>query len=114
MMEPRLQSSILVGALIRRAESEGGFAAVLARGDSMAGAVLVILTEKGRNARVLERVLNPEGSYSWHATYGQGAENEAELQKFLARRRKFDPDLWLIELNVPSAERFTAEMNESV
>jgi hypothetical protein len=35
-MEPRLQSELLVKALQRRAESEGGFAAVLARGDSMA------------------------------------------------------------------------------
>ncbi len=113
-MEPRLQSEVLVKALQRRAESEGGFAAVLARGDSMAGAILVILAEKGRNPRVLERVLNPEGRYFWHPIYNQAAENEQELQKFLARRRKFDPDIWLIELNVASAERFTAEMNESV
>jgi hypothetical protein len=114
MMEPRLQSGLLVKFLQRRAESEGGFAAVLKRGDSEAGAILVILAEKGRNPRVLERVLNPNGCYSWHVTFDQAAENEEELQKFLARRRKFDPDLWLIELNVVSAERFTDEMNESV
>ncbi len=113
-MEPRLQSGVLVKALQRRAESEGGFAALLARGDSMSGAILVILTEKGRNARVVERVLNPDGRYAWHPIWQQAAENDEELQKFLARRRKFDSDLWLIELNVASAERFTAEMNESV
>jgi hypothetical protein len=113
-MEPRLQSELLVKALQRRAESEGGFAAVLARGDSMAGAILVILTEKGRNPRVLERVLDQKGAYSWHITFGRGAVNDEDLQKFLSGRRKFDPDLWLIELDVASPERFTAEMNDAV
>ncbi len=114
MMEPRLQSSILVGALIRCAESEGGFAAVLARGDPTAGAVLVILAEKGQKLRILERSLQGDGRYVWQDTGGQAAGNEEEFGKFLARRRRFDPDLWLIELDVPSAERFAAEMNESV
>ncbi len=42
-----------------------GFAAVLNKGDPTAGAVLVILNEKGRKARVLERALQPGGTYSW-------------------------------------------------
>jgi hypothetical protein len=113
-MEPRLQSAVLVKALQRLAESQGGFAALLARGDSTAGAILVILTEKGRKARILERALNERGAYVWHDATVQGAENEEELQKFLARRRKYDPDLWLIELDVASAQRFTAEMNALV
>jgi hypothetical protein len=113
-MQPRVTTDLLIGALRRRAESEGGFAAVLARGDSIAGAVLVILAEKGRKARLLERVLDMEGLYRWHDLSGQALTNEEETIKFLARRRKNDPDLWLIELDVPSAERFTAEMNESV
>jgi hypothetical protein len=33
------------------------------------------------------------------------------LQDLIARRRRFDPDLWLIELDIASAERFAAEMN---
>ena len=113
-MEPRLQSSILVGALIRQAEAEGGFAAVLARGDSSAGSVLVVLAERGRKARILERLLRPDGSYSWQDTGNRALENTEETEKFLSRRRSFDPDIWILELDVPSAERFTAQMNESV
>jgi hypothetical protein len=114
MIQPRVTADLLVGALRRRAESEGGFAAVLARGDSVAGAILVILAEKGRKARLLERVLDVAGTYRWQDLSGQALQNEEETTKFLARRRKNDPDLWLIELDVPSAERFTAEMNDSV
>ncbi len=113
-MEPRLQSSILVGALLRRAEAEGGFAAVLAKGDSTAGSILVILAEKGRKVRILERALQGDGRYAWQDTGSQALASPEETDRFLDRRRGFDPDLWLIELDVASAERFAAEMNESV
>ena len=46
-MNIRLASSVLVTALIRKAEAEGGFGAVLAKGDASAGSILVILTERG-------------------------------------------------------------------
>ena len=106
MTEARVATSVLAGALMRKAQGEGGFAAVLARGDPDSGAMLVILTERGANPRVLERLLQPDGGYSW----GQVIENAEEVPAFVARRRQFDPDLWLIELDVPSIERFTAEM----
>jgi hypothetical protein len=113
-MEARLQSSILVNALQRRAESEGGFAAVLAKGDPGAGAILVILAERGRKVRVLERLLDRGSGYFWQDIGQQALANEEEFKKFLEKRRRFDPDIWLIELDVASAERFAAEMNSAV
>ena len=110
-MSARLASSVLVGGLIRRAESLGGFAAVLAKGDATAGAVVVILLEKGGKPRVLERILQPDGEYRWHVTSNQTIENAGEVPALVASRRRFDPDLWIIELNVSDAERFAAEMN---
>jgi hypothetical protein len=110
-MEARLQSSVMVDALKRRAESIGGFAAILAKGDRDAGAILVILAERGRKLRMLERALQPDGRYAWQEVGGQTVENEQESSAFLERRRKYDPDLWIIELDIASAERFAAEMN---
>jgi hypothetical protein len=109
-MEARLASSVLVSALLRRAQDEGGNGAVLAKGDSSAGAIMVILAEKGRKACFLERLLQPEGRYSWEESR-QEVGNEGNFQKFLDRRRKYDPDLWILELDIASAERFAAEMN---
>jgi hypothetical protein len=106
----RLASSVLASALLRRAQDEGGFGAVLAKGDPTAGAIVVILAEKGRKACFLERLLQPNGSYSWQASR-QEVENEQEFKSFLERRRKYDPDLWILELDIASAERFAAEMN---
>lgn len=107
----RLASSVLVSALLRRAQDEGGFGAVIVKGDPMAGAIAVILAEKGRKACFLERLLQPDGRYAWQSAR-QGIENEEEFRSFLARRRKSDPDLWILELDIASAERFAAEMNE--
>ena len=105
-MRPRLASSVLVGALIRQAETEGGFAAVLARGDADAGSILVVLTERGGNGCVYERLLQPDGAYAWNEAPA-GSETLADL---VARRRRFDPDLWVLELDVPSRQRFADEM----
>ena len=110
-MEPRLATSIFVSSLIRRGQSERGFGAVLAKGDETAGSVLVFLNEKGRNQQILERVLQPDGRYLWQGISGQAVEDEGEFSRLLERRRSADPDLWLIELDVASAERFAAEMN---
>jgi hypothetical protein len=111
-MEPRLSSSVLVSALIRRAESLGGFGAVLSKGDATAGAILVILAEKGRKLRVMERVLQPSGRYAWHTMVNEAADNAGEVEKFLTRRQKIDPDVWVLELDVASAERFADEMSD--
>jgi hypothetical protein len=108
----RLASSVLVSALLRRAQDEGGFGAVIARGDPTAGAIAVILAEKGRKACFLERLLQPDGRYAWQSAR-QEIENEEEFKSFLERRRKSDPDLWILELDIACAERFAAEMNES-
>ena len=109
-MEPRLSSSVLVGALVRKAQGEGGFAAILARGDDSAGSILVILLERGGPSRLFERILQPDGSYRWDPAATQPTD-ESEVPELVARRRRFDPDLWVVELNIPSAERFAAEMN---
>jgi hypothetical protein len=113
-MEPRLKTKLVVSALIRRAQAEGGFAAVLASGDSEAGSILLVLAEKGRRVRFLERLLQPNGNYLWQPINEEALANPEESERFLQRRRKYDPDIWLIELDVASAERLIAELNELV
>ena len=113
-MEGRLATSVTATALMRRAEQEGGFAAVLAKGDAQAGALLVLLVERDGGTVALERILRPDGAYAWDNVGSNAAGNAESLQKFLDQRRRFDPDLWIIELTVASAERFAAGMNDSV
>jgi hypothetical protein len=112
-MEPRLASSVLAGSLLRLAETQGGFGAVLAKGDAISGALTVILAERGRKVRILERMVQPDGRYLWQDVGIEAAANEENLNRFLEKRRRFDPDIWILELDIASAERFAAEMNAS-
>jgi hypothetical protein len=108
-MSARLSSATFVSALLRLAEQEGGFAAVVRRGDADAGAVLIVLAERGQPVDVLERLLSGDGRYTWDSPLA-ATHNAADLDKFLANRRRFDPDSWIIELDTASAERFADEI----
>jgi hypothetical protein len=108
-MSARLTSAMLVSALIRRVGAEGGNAAVLAKGDATAGAILLICMEKGVVQSVRERVLDRAGAYAWTAV---GPAEPDERTAYLERRRARDPDLWLVELDIANAERFAAETGD--
>lgn len=109
-MSARLASSVHVTALLRLAETQGGFGAVLAKGDSTSGSILLVLAERGANPRLFERLLQPDGNYAWTES-PKRPEDAAALQALIERRRRVDPDLWIVELDIASPERFAAEMN---
>jgi hypothetical protein len=107
MSDGRLAAGIEVSALLAQARHSGGFGTVLRRGDAERGSLMLVLTERGQNRFLLQRLLQPDGGYAWES---QGIADSGLLDGKLRRARERDPDLWLIELDVPSAERFIAEM----
>ncbi|RIA44418.1 hypothetical protein DFR49_2662 [Hephaestia caeni] len=108
-MSARLPSGIVVGALLRRVNDSGGLGMVLAKGDAQAGAILVLARENGANPCFLERGLDFDGAGTLVTSGPQNTDNEEEISEYWARRRRSDPDLWVIELDIPAAERFAAE-----
>jgi hypothetical protein len=108
-MEARLTSGIVANAIVRLTEAAGGFATVLAKGDPTAGSIILVACEKGRILGAFERILKPSGGYGMAAVGPQNVGDSADFQHYLQRRRQNDPDLWLIELDVPQAARFIAE-----
>lgn len=113
MSEPRIASSIAVGALIRRVEGEGGFAVVAARGDATSGAILIICLQRGEIVAVLERALANDGEYGWRKAAAGLINDKSLLDDYLMRKRRHDPDLWQIEVDVPDVERFIAQLAAS-
>jgi hypothetical protein len=108
-MNARLPSGVVVSALLRRVNDSGGLGMVLAKGDAQAGSILVLARENGANPRFLERGLGFDGAETLVASGPQEADNEEEISEYWARRRRSDPDLWVIELDIAAAERFAAE-----
>ncbi|WP_420606669.1 DUF1491 family protein [Novosphingopyxis sp.] len=114
MIAPRVAAHVQIDAIRRLCEREGGFATVLAKGDRTAGDILIIYRERGGLPSLLRRALRWDGPPTWTEIERQTFENEQELNNSLAQRRHIDGDLWLIELDVPDAERFIAIMGEFV
>ena len=104
-MDARLPAHVEALGLIRQAQAQSGFGTVIQKGDRDAGAIMVVLSENGTNARVYERVPQLDGSRIWHRVHEQSTENATEISEYLDRRGRQDRDLWIIELDIANGER---------
>jgi hypothetical protein len=100
---PRLASRFRIDALRRRVGAAGGFATVLAHGDDGAGAIAVVTREAGTEI-VLAAVLGANGY-----EFAEMARDDG-VAAWIVKARGRDPDLWIIELDIPQAGQFVAEM----
>ncbi|MFL6781416.1 MAG: DUF1491 family protein [Sphingomicrobium sp.] len=112
-MSHRLPTHVEVAGILRRVAAEGDFATVMRKGDPDRGSLLIIVSSRGRHVAILERVLGPQGDYRWQPAALPDSEGSAQIADFLARRARFDEDLWAIELDIAEPERFIAETTSS-
>jgi len=109
MNQDRLPAAVEASALVRRAEAGGDFAAIIKKGDPDRGALLLLVSSRGRHVACLERRLGQTGDYIWEAVGPTESAESPEVADFLAKRARFDADFWAIELDVADSERFIAE-----
>jgi hypothetical protein len=103
-MEARLKSGIWVQALIRRCDLAAIGCAVVARGDSDAGAVLVKFSDRNARCTVLAQTRRPDGTLVWMRATGPEPVIETEADAYIARQRRRDPDLWVVEVESAAPE----------
>lgn len=106
---PRLKAEIWVKALIRRCEVAGAQAMVVRRGDANAGVVLVKVNRLDRTASVFAPVRAGDGSLVWMQATGEGPVTEADADAYIEKQRKFDPDLWVVEIEDRQGRHFLQE-----
>ena len=97
---------------MRLAEAEGGFATILAKGERDAGTILVVTLCRGQGGVLHERMPQLDGSRKFLAAKRENPENPQEFAEYLARRRRQDQDMWLIEVDIADGERFVARLDE--
>lgn len=102
----RLPAHLEVSGLIRLVESQGGTAMVLAKGERDAGTILIVTMCRGEDVRLFERMPQMDGTRPFLATKFQDLEKPEEFSEYLDRRRRQDPDIWIIEVDIANAERF--------
>ena len=51
-----------------------------------------------------------DGTRSFSCSRDEDPENKVDFSEYLERRQRQDPDLWIIELDVPDGEQFIAAL----
>jgi hypothetical protein len=105
-MPREIPTHLWVSALLRRASLGGAFATIAHKGDEDRGDVVVKVTSERGKARLYAPAFNPEGPTEFERLAG---ETEAEADDHIARRRKMDRDLWVIEIEDREGRHFLVE-----
>ena len=94
-----LKSEFWVKAYLKRLSLEGIFGFVVHHGDDDAGDLLVKVSTFDGTAQLFQREYNLETEQRlWNCIFC-GAEEEADLS--VKKKLKFDPDLWVLEVEDP-------------
>ena len=103
-----LSTDLWVGALIRRAELGGAFAVVARKGDTRAGAVLVKVLNRGDGRVTLyAEATRLDGERVWMQP--ARADAEPELDRYIERAMRIDPDIWVVEIEDRQGRHFLTE-----
>lgn len=111
----RLKSHIWVSAYLRRLNSTFISAALVRRGDSDAGAIYIKVARLDGSCQVYaplsahlaggipgDALLLDEGR-AWQPVYCPDA-TESEADAYLARQAGRDPDIWILEVEMPEGK----------
>lgn len=104
----RVTSGFFVSALVRRVQQTGGFAAVLRRGAEEAGAVMIVARGRG-DALALYRPA-PQAHYDEAKPQerlfvrDEAANAEEAIATAIEREKRFDPDVWVVEIEPADGE----------
>ena len=108
MTTPRLKAGIFVRAVIRRAEVAGAQAFVVRKGSEEAGAVFLKISRLDGTCMLLNQARDGAGELVWARPLGDSAD-EAAANAYLERQVKFDPDLWILEIEDRQGRAFVDE-----
>jgi hypothetical protein len=108
----RLKSAIWVAAYVRRCHIEGAFAAVRRRGAEEAGAIFVKLNRLDGTAELFAPA--PQSAFDqarptdrlFSRYFGEQPAPEVKVEERLARELRFDPDVWIVEVEDRAGRNF--------
>jgi hypothetical protein len=108
----RLKSAIWVAAYIRRCNGEGAFAVVRRRGAEEAGAIFIKVSRLDGTANLFTPA--PQSAFedahpadrAFSRNFGVEPVPEDQIEARLAREIRFDPDLWIVEVEDRAGRHF--------
>jgi hypothetical protein len=108
----RLKSGLWVAAYVRRCEGAGAYGAVRRRGAEDAGAIFVKINRLDGTADLYGPA--PQSAFeeahpadrAFVACLAQSPAPETDVEAFLRREIKFDPDVWIVEIEDRAGRHF--------
>ncbi len=108
----RLKSGIWVSAYLRRCQSAGAFAAVRRRGAEEAGAIFIKINYLDGTADLFGPA--PQAAFeeaqptdrAFSSCLKTSPAPEAEAETYLVREIRFDPDIWILEIEDRQGRNF--------
>jgi len=107
----RLKSALWVAAYLRRCQVEGCSAVVRRRGAEEAGAIFVRICRPDGTSELFgpapQSALEPgDSDRIFAACFASQTAPDAEVEAYLSRELKFDPDLWIVEVEDRTGRNF--------
>ena len=108
VMSDRLATHIWVDALRRRVSLNGASAFIVQKGDRERGDVLIKIARLNGQAAYLSRRPMTDEEFDW-LPHEKKWSVEADVDAAINRRRQYDPDLWIVEIEDPEGRHFLTE-----
>lgn len=106
-----LHTDVWVAALVRRCELGGAFATVVRKGEARSGAALVkTIDRRDGVAKLYEQAFRGAGESVWMRPLVSTI--EADVDAYVERAVRFDPDVWVVEIEDRDGRRFLTETVE--
>ncbi len=105
---PRLKAGIFVRALTRRVEVAGAAAYVVRMGSEEAGALVIKVARLDGTVLVLNQARDGKGNLVWARPLGDWVA-EVRAAEWCDKQVKFDPDLWIVEIEDRQGRAFVDE-----
>jgi len=112
MRTMRLKTGLWVAAYLRRCQVEGVFGAVRRRGAEEAGAVFVRVNRLDGTSDLFGPAPQSEfeaaevTARAFSPCLPRQSAPDAEVESYLARQIKFDPDVWIVEIEDLAGRNF--------
>jgi hypothetical protein len=107
----RLKSALWVAAYLRRCQVEGTFGVVRRRGAEEAGAISVRIDRLNGTSDLYgpapqSEVDSGRGDRSFVPCLAERPAPDATVEAYLTREIKFDPDVWIVEVDDAAGRNF--------
>ncbi len=102
----RLTSDFFISALLRTVSGRGDYATIVKKGASQAGAIFIVI--RGRAGQISLYGPAPQQAYSEDKARlflkNETVSDDIMLDALMAKEGRFDPDYWLVELELSSGD----------